>query len=255
MNNRAKDRLKAAPEEQLRLLDLQQLDSTLDRLAHRRRTLPELAQISELEARIARLADDSVLIETEDSDLGREQSKLEGDIDVVRTRMQKDQQRLDTGQVSSPRELENLQSEIESLKRRQGELEDEELEIMERREAVQRRLAEVKDERATLAVQLSESEQRRDEAFAEMDAESEKTTQQRSETATSIPSDLLELYEKLRGSSGGVGAAALHRGRCEGCHLQLNTTDLNRLREAPEDDVLRCEECRRILVRTAESGL
>jgi len=247
--------LNAASGDQLRLLDLQQLDSTLDRLAHRRRTLPELAQISELEGRIARLADDAVLIETEDSDLGREQSKLEGDIDVVRTRMQRDQQRLDAGQVSSPRELENLQSEIESLKRRQSELEDEELEIMERREAVQRRLGEVKDERTTLAGQLTEAEQRRDETFAEIDAESEKTTQQRAETATSIPADLIALYEKLRVSSSGVGAAALHRGKCEGCHLQLNTTDLNRLREAPEDEVVRCEECRRILVRTAESGL
>ena len=63
------------------------------------------------------------------------------------------------------------------------------------------------------------------------------------------------MYEKLRASSGGVGAAALHRGRCEGCHLQLNTTDLNRLRDAPDDDVVRCEECRRILIRTDESGL
>ena len=247
--------MKAPPDAQLRLLDLQQLDSTLDRLAHRRRTLPELAQISELEGRIAQLADDAILIETEDSDLGREQSKLEGDIDVVRTRQQKDQQRLDTGQVSSPRELENLQSEIESLKRRQSELEDEELEIMERREAVQRRLAEVKDERSALTVQLTEAEQRRDAAFAEIDAENEKTTQQRSETVATIQPDLVELYEKLRVSSSGVGAAALHRGRCEGCHLQLNTTDLNRLREAPEDDVVRCEECRRILVRTGESGL
>ena len=247
--------MKAPPDAQLRLLDLQQLDSTLDRLAHRRRTLPELAQISELEGRIAQLADDAILIETEDSDLGREQSKLEGDIDVVRTRQQKDQQRLDTGQVSSPRELENLQSEIESLKRRQTELEDEELEIMERREAVQRRLAEVKDERSSLTLQLTEAVQRRDAAFAEIDAENEKTTQQRSETVATLQADLVELYEKLRVSSSGVGAAALHRGRCEGCHLQLNTTDLNRLREAPEDDVVRCEECRRILVRTGESGL
>ena len=75
------------------------------------------------------------------------------------------------------------------------------------------------------------------------------------ELAATLPTDLLDLYEKLRASSGGIGAAALHRGRCEGCHLQLNTTDLNNLRDAPPDDVVRCEECRRILVRTAESGL
>lgn len=247
--------MKAAPDDQLRLLDLQALDSALDRLAHRRRTLPELATIEELQARVDRLADDVVLLQTEDADLGREQSKIDADVEVVRTRMAKDQQRLDTGQVSSPRELENLQSEIESLHRRQGDLEDVELEIMEKREVVQQRLAELVAERERVALELAETEQRRDATFAEIDAEAEKTTQQRAELAAGIEAELLALYEKLRASSSGVGAAALHRGRCEGCHLQLNTTDLNRLRDAPADEVVRCEECRRILVRTAESGL
>jgi len=247
--------VKAAPDDQLRLLDLQALDSALDRLAHRRRTLPELATIEELQARVDRLADDVVLLQTEDADLGREQSKIDADVEVVRTRMAKDQQRLDTGQVSSPRELENLQSEIESLHRRQGDLEDVELEIMEKREVVQQRLAELVAERERVALELAETEQRRDATFAEIDAEAEKTTQQRAELAAGIEAELLALYEKLRASSSGVGAAALHRGRCEGCHLQLNTTDLNRLRDAPADEVVRCEECRRILVRTAESGL
>ena len=247
--------MKAAPDDQLRLLDLQALDSALDRLAHRRRTLPEIEQADQLAARIMQLADDAVLVETEDSDLGREQSKLEADIDLVRSRQLKDQQRLDAGQVSSPRELENLQSEIESLKKRQSDLEDEELEIMEKREVVQTRLQELRDEREQLLTTLTETEQRRDDTFAEIDAESEKTGQQRSELAAVVPDDLLALYEKVRAASSGVGAAALHRGRCEGCHLQLNTTDLNNLRDAPEDEVVRCEECRRILVRTAESGL
>jgi predicted nucleic acid-binding Zn-ribbon protein len=247
--------VKAAPDDQLRLLDLQALDSALDRLAHRRRTLPEIEQAAELEARITQLADDVVLVDTEDSDLGREQSKLEADIELVRSRQQKDQQRLDAGQVSSPRELENLQSEIESLKRRQSDLEDDELEIMEKREVVQTRLQELRDEREQLIATLAATEQRRDATFAEVDAETEKTSQQRSDMAAAVPDELLALYEKIRAASSGVGVAALHRGRCEGCHLQLNTTDLNRLRDAPEDDVVRCEECRRILVRTAESGL
>jgi predicted nucleic acid-binding Zn-ribbon protein len=247
--------VKAAPDDQLRLLDLQALDSSLDRLAHRRKTLPELAQIEEAEARLNRLSGDIVLIETEDSDLGREQSKLEGDIDQVRTRMQRDQQRLDAGQVGSPRELENLQHEIESLKKRQSDLEDDELEIMEKREVVQARLAELRTEQEQVAATLAEAEQRRDAAFAEIGAETEKTQAQRAETATGLPADLVSLYEKVRTSSAGVGAAALHQGRCEGCHLQLNTTDINRIREADEDEVLRCEECRRILVRTATSGL
>ena len=247
--------MKATPDDQLRLLDLQALDTALDRLTHRRRTLPELAQIDELDTRVTRLGDDIVLLDTEDSDLGREQSKLEVDIDQVRTRMQRDQQRLEAGQVGSPRELENLQSEIESLKRRQGDLEDAELEIMEKREVVQTRRDEIRAEREQTSTGLDAAEQRRDAAFAEIDAEHEKATAQRAEVAASLPAELLGLYEKIRPSSAGVGAAALHRGRCEGCHLQLNTTDVNRIREAPDDEVLRCEECRRILVRTGESGL
>jgi predicted nucleic acid-binding Zn-ribbon protein len=247
--------VKAAPDDQLRLLDLQALDSALDRLAHRRQTLPELAEVEELTARVARLADDIVLLETEDSDLGREQAKVDGDVEQVRARMQRDQQRLESGQVGSPKELENLQSEIESLHRRQSELEDVELEVMEKREVVQGRLDELQREREQTTLKLAETEQRRDTTFAEIDAEVDKTTTQRTELAGTLPTDLTALYEKVRGSSAGVGAAALRRGQCEGCHLQLNTTDLNRIREADADEVLRCEECRRILVRTADSGL
>jgi uncharacterized protein len=247
--------VKAAPDDQLRLLDLQALDSALDRLGHRRCTLPELAEIEDLRARTTRLADDVILLETEDSDLGREQSKVDADVEQVRVRTQRDQQRLDSGQVGSPKELENLQSEIESLHRRQSELEDIELEVMEKREVVQTRLDELRREREHATLTLNETEQRRDMTWAEIDAETDKTTTQRAELAGSLPSELTDLYEKVRGSSAGVGAAALHRGRCEGCHLQLNTTDLNRIREADADEVLRCEECRRILVRTADSGL
>src|SRR3954463_2907281 len=175
--------VKAASDDQLRLLDLQALDSTLDRLTHRRRTLPELAQIEEAEARQTRLADDIVLIETEDSDLGRAQAKLEGDIEQVRTRIQRDQQRLDAGQVGAPRELENLQHEIGTLKKRQSDLEDEELEIMEKREIVQGRLGELRAEQGQIGTTLADLEQRRDSTFAEIAAETEKTTAQRAETA------------------------------------------------------------------------
>jgi len=245
----------AAPDDQLRLLDLQGLDTALDRLAHRRRTLPEIEQIETMQGRLSRLGDDIVLLETEDSDLAREQSKVDADVDQVRTRMTRDQQRLDAGQVGSPRELENLQHEIESLKRRQSDLEDVELEVMEKREVVQRRTDELRTEKEQLVLSLAEAEQRRDTTWAEIDAESDKTRTQRDELAAALPAELITLYEKVRSSSASIGAAALHRGRCEGCHLQLNTTDLNRIREASPDDVLRCEECRRILVRTADSGL
>jgi predicted nucleic acid-binding Zn-ribbon protein len=96
---------------------------------------------------------------------------------------------------------------------------------------------------------------RRDDLFAEIDTEVASTTSARAAVARDIPADLLTLYEKIRSSSGGVGAAALSRGRCEGCHLTLNPGDLAHIRDAAPDAVLRCEECRRILVRTPESGL
>lgn len=247
--------MNAAAEDQLRLLDVQQLDSTLDRLAHRRRTLPEHAQIEALETQVGDLDDKIVLAQTDDSDLGREQAKLETDIDVVRGRMSRDQQRLDTGQVGSPRELENLQSEVGSLRRRQSELEDAELELMERREeigGVVKALAERRDE---AVASLEAAVARRDEALAAIAEEETATKSARETLAAALPADLMALYEKLRASSAGVGAAALLRGRCEGCHLQLGTTDINAIRAAAPDEVLRCEECRRILVRTPESGL
>ncbi|HEU5034515.1 MAG TPA: hypothetical protein VFT62_07135, partial [Mycobacteriales bacterium] len=224
--------MKAAPDDQLRLLDLQALDSSLDRLAHRRRTLPELEEIEQLGERARRLADDIVLLETEDSDLAREQAKVDGDVEQVRARMARDQQRLDAGQVGSPRELENLQSEIESLHRRQSDLEDVELEVMEKRERVQQRLDELRRERQEVVAGATAAEQRRDGAWADIDAETAKASEERRDLAAALSVELVELYEKIRTSSAGIGAAALHRGRCEGCHLQLNTTDLNRIREA-----------------------
>jgi uncharacterized protein len=245
----------AASDDQHRLLDVQVLDSAIDRLAHRRSTLPELQTIDSLSARHDEISDDIVRAETEDSDLGREQERVDVDVEMVRSRMERDQKRLDDGQVGSPRELENLQSEIQSLHKRQSDLEDAELEVMEQREQIESGLRTLRAEQEQVTTSLEAAEQQRDATWAEIDAEAEKSKVQRSELAATLPEDLVTLYEKLRASSGGVGAAALHRGRCEGCHLQLNTTDLNRLRDAPDDEVVRCEECRRILIRTDESGL
>jgi predicted nucleic acid-binding Zn-ribbon protein len=157
--------------------------------------------------------------------------------------------------VNSPKELENLQSEIESLLRRQSDLEDVELEVMERLEAAQARLKEGGAERAGINTRLQEVTSRRDVAVAEITEQSGKTADLRAAVVADEPAELIDLYERLRAQHGGVGAAALRRGRCEGCHLSLNTVDLNAIRAAAPDEVVRCEECRRILVRTDESGL
>jgi len=245
----------AAPGTQQRLLELQALDAALDRLAHRRSTLPELAELERLTARLDELHQDIVAAETEDSDQERDQTKLETDVEQVRSRGDRDRSRLDSGQVGSPRELENLQSEIVSLARRQADLEEQVLEVMERREAVGTRLGELRAERAMRTTERDAVTDRRDAAYAEIDAATARDTEERAAMSAELPVDLLSLYEKIRADKGGVGAAALRRGRCEGCHLSLSGVDLAATKAAPPEAVLRCEECRRILIRTPESGL
>lgn len=247
--------MKAAPEAQLRLLDLQELDTALDRLDHRRRTLPELAEIEHAEGRLREFGDSVVAAQTEISDIDREQRKAEQDVDQVRARAERDQQRLDSGQVSSARDLENLQSEIASLHRRQSDLEEIVLEIMERREEAETRLRDVEADRETSEKALTELTARRDTAYREIDGEAERTRAERTSVAGDVPDDLIKLYDKLREQHRGVAATALLRGQCQGCHLQLNTVELNAIRASAPDEVVRCEECRRILVRTKESGL
>ena len=237
----------------MKLLELAGLDTELSRLDHSRRTLPENAEFERAQARDAQLRDELATLEARDSDLARDQAKAERDVDQVRSRIERDRARLDAGQVSSPRELENLQSEIVSLERRQGDLEEVVLEVMERLEEVTGRASALSGEQAELAGRLEDIGSRRDGAFAEIDEQAAKARDSREAIAAELPGDLLGLYDRLRAQHG-VGAAALRHGRCEGCHLSLHTVDLARIRAAPPDEVLRCEECRRILVRAEKDA-
>jgi predicted nucleic acid-binding Zn-ribbon protein len=247
--------VKATPEAQQRLLELADLDAELGRLEHRRRGLPEHAELTQLEQRERELRDEAASVGAREGDLKREQGKAEADVEQVRSRITRDRSRLDTGQVNSPRELENLQSEVESLLRRQSDLEDVELDVMERLEAAQARLSDIAAERAEIAASTETVTARRDVALAELAELTAKAADRRAVVAAEEPADLVEMYEKLRAQQGGVAVAALRRGRCEGCHLSLNNVDLNAIRAAAPDDIVRCEECRRILIRTDESGL
>jgi uncharacterized protein len=246
--------VKADPDAQLRLLDLQTHDAALARLEHRRRTVPELAVIEEADARLAALRDDVVRAETEVGDLDRELRRFEDDVEQVRRRADRDRQRMQTGGIPA-KELESLQHEVETLARRQSDLEDTELEAMERREEAESRAAGVRAEVEKVTVTRTEAAQARDAAYAEIDAAVGTETAARAELAPQLPADLLALYEKVRAASGGVGAAVLSQRRCEGCRLELMGSELRAAQAAPKDEVLRCENCRRILVRTAESGL
>ncbi|MFF3558490.1 zinc ribbon domain-containing protein [Streptomyces sp. NPDC002574] len=247
--------MNAAPADQIRLLEVQALDARIAQLDHKRQTLPEHAEIERLSSDVTQLRDLLVAAQTEESDTAREQTKAEQDVDQVRKRSVRDQERLDSGAVSSPKDLENLQHEITSLAKRQSDLEDVVLEVMERRESLQERVQELTERLDSVQGKAREAETRRDEAIRGIDAEGMSVTKEREIMAGSVPADLLKLYEKLRAQSGGVGAARLYQKRCEGCRLELNITELNEVRAAAADTVVRCENCRRILVRTPESGL
>jgi len=247
--------VKASPEAQLRLLELADLDTELGRLAHRRRALPENAELERLTARAAQVRDEMTAADTELSDLDREQARAERDVEQVRVRIDKDQQRLDAGKVSNARELESLQSEIASLRRRQGDLEEVVLDLMERRESAQGRRDAAAAGTEAVAAEETEVTARRDEAVAEIAEQESKAASTRATVAAGVPGDLLALYDKVRAQAGGVGAAMLRRGKCEGCNVSLSTVELNEIRAAAPDEVIRHDECRRILIRTAESGL
>lgn len=193
--------------------------------------------------------------QTQESDTAREQTKAEQDVDQVRQRAARDQQRLDSGAVTSPKDLAGLQHEITSLAKRQGDLEDVVLEVMERREAAQERTAELTERTASVQGRIDEAAARRDAACGEIDGEAASVTKERAVVAASVPADLLKLYDKLREQQGGIGAARLYARTCQGCRQELAITELNEVRSAAPDTVVRCENCRRILVRTTESGL
>lgn len=247
--------MKASPEAQLRLLELADLDTELGRLDYRRRALPEHAELEQLTARAARARDELVEAQTELSDLGREQERAERDVEQVRTRIDKDQARLDGGAVSSARELESLQSEVVSLKRRQGDLEEIVLELMEKLEGGTARRDATAAEQAAVSAERAAVTARRDTALAEITEAAAKASDARAGVIAGVPADLLALYDKVRAAAGGVGAAMLRRGRCEGCRESLSMADLSEIRASAPDEVIRHEECRRILVRTSESGL
>ena len=239
---------------QLRLLDLQAIDTRLDQIAHARSHLPQLAELADLLGK-ARLIDDQLVrSRTELGDVQREVAKAESDVQLVRDRAARDQARLDAG-TGSAKDLQAISHELTSLARRQSELEDIELEVMERAEAAESDVAELERGRGELTTRIEALEAARDEAFKRLDGEAADIGAPRPTVVDEVGADLVALYEKIRLANGGTGAAALRQRRCGGCQLELNPVEIQRLRVAPEDEVLRCEECRRILVRTAESGL
>jgi predicted nucleic acid-binding Zn-ribbon protein len=247
--------VKADPFAQLKLLDVQTLDAKADLLRHQRASLPELEEIASLSATRAEVADQIRDQQIVVDDLNAAQRKADADVEQVKGRRTRDQDRMSQGLITNPKDLERMQHELETLERRISTLEDEELEVMEQLEDAQKLLDDLTQQVAGADERLAVLTAARDARTTEIDGELDGLTAQRAPAVEGMPEDLLALYEKLRANRKGVGVAELRQRRCSGCQLTIDNAEIEVIRRAPSDLVIRCEECSRILVRTPESGL
>lgn len=243
--------MKARPADQLLLIEIASLDATIRSADHARSNPQQTARVNELLAQ--RQAESAVLtgLLGDRDDAQAELARLESDVALVEARVARDTERL--AATSNVKEAQGLEHELASLAKRKSDLEDAELEIMERLEAAE---AAVSAQEATIATINEEGARLSGEgkaAVAAATATWEAATRDRAAVAARVPADLLALYDRL--AARGVGAGLLRRRTCEGCHMVLSGTDLQTLRQAAEDDVVMCPECGAVLVRSDESGL
>jgi uncharacterized protein len=240
--------MQAPVAEQRALLQLQAHDSAIDRLEHRRGSLPEDARLAELADALG--AVDQLTAERQGilATVQRDQSRLEHEIDMVTTKARNEEARAASGRVTSPKELTAIQEEVAALKRRQATLEDELLELMERRETLESELAELAGRRDGFTVEQAEVAKARDAALVESDRELDAERAARDGVAPGVGEALRRLYDQVRARQGGIGAAALVGNTCQGCRVTISPVELAAIRKLPPEEIKRCENCRRILV-------
>ncbi len=244
--------MKANPEDQAVLLELQAIDTRLQQLAHRAGSLPELAVIASLgaeaeEARLAGVADGGAL-----EDARAELKRVESDVEVVEARIKRDTERLET--TSSVKDVAGLETELASLRKRQSDLEDIELAVMERIEELEAASGATTARYEELLAALAEAETARDAALGTIGGERDHALANRAEIVGKLPGELVELYERQR-ERYGTGASLLQGGVSSASGVKLNESDMAAIRAAAPDDVVLCPDSNAILVRTAESGL
>jgi uncharacterized protein len=240
--------MKATLREQHAILNIQNFDFTFSTLTNKAANLSEIAAIHSLTIKADNARDLRIAAETEHSDVKRELARAEGDVEQIVTRINRDEARLASG-TASPKELEQLQHEIGTLGVRRAELEEIELEIMMRIDGIKARITELSEQESALAAEITELEIKKANALAVINSDIDATKSDRASEITSINAELVALYEKIRASNNGTGAAALVGNQCKGCHLTVNNVELQRIASLAEDEVVRCEECRCILVR------
>lgn len=243
--------MNASPADQRILLDLAELDARLIQADDARRNPAQAARVQELLAQRQEQSQELATRLGVRDDITAELARVESDVAIVDARADRDAQLLTT--VSSPKDAQGLEHELASLARRKSDLEDAQLELMERLEEAD---AEVAAQEALIAVTNDEGARLSADAkaaVADATARFDAATRERGAVAAAVPGDLLALYERLATRS--AGAALLRRQTCEGCRMVLSGTDLQAMRQAAEDAVMTCPECGCILVRTDESGL
>jgi uncharacterized protein len=231
------------------LLTLQNHDSAVDRLRHRRATLPERA---ELEARRAAHTDLEAqrqeVAARRDAEL-REERRLDDEVRALEAKAKAEDTKMYSGTISSPRELQAMQADIDQLRRQAAEREDEELEVLVRREALDAEVQALEAAQAAVVAEMQDLLAALEAQEREIDAELAAEEAARAALAPNIPDATVRLYEQVRTKNRGIGAARLVGMNCQACHLALPATEVDRIRHLPEDTMARCEHCGAILVR------
>ena len=229
-----------------RLLDLQSEDTAILRLNERKASLPEAQRLAEVDDRLQELEADLRIAQKQRDEIGRENNKLEGEIGLIRQKIEREEKRLFSGGFSNPKELSSLQAEVASLKKKQGTVEDSLLEVMEQGEQAQETLDRLERERNEASAESEELTRTVDDLTRDIDAQLAEHTKAREAIAPEIPEPLANMYETIRAQKGGIGAVALVAGTCEGCHTSLPSIEAKRIKT--QGGLNRCENCRRILV-------
>lgn len=244
--------LKASPAEQASLLELQELDTRLRQLDHRAKTLPQIAELAALASDTDSLRREMATVTGTLEDAKIELGRIESDVAVVEARIARDSERLQAS--SSVKDVAGLESELAGLTRRRGELEEIELTIMERVDAIEGALRDLSARNAELQGRVNEIEADRALAAEMVASERTQVASSRASIASRVPADLAELYQRQRDRYG-LGASLLQGGTSSASGIKLNEHDMAVIRAAAPDDVLLCPESSAILVRTAISGL
>jgi len=236
--------------DQLKLLDVQALDTRLAQLAHQRRSHPSLAALIEVTGRAEDLNRARVDAETAVRDARRALAKAETDVEQVRSRADRDKRRLESGS-GSPKDLQALAHEVESLAKRQGDLEEVELEAMEAMETAQSELDAITTQRAALGEQIVMLEAERDAAFAELDTEKSTVEGQRAAVVGGLDSALVTIYDKVRERTGGLGVLRLRGSTTDPLRIEMSLTERAEIEAAPPEEIVRSEDGY-ILVRVTD---